>query len=282
MLVRGILFLSFLLASPLLAQTVPPAREGIAVTPATVVWRDAPASLPPGSQVAVLEGDPSAPGIFTMRVRVPAGAVLVPHWHPQHERVTILSGVVELGLGTVADRSKTVMYGPGSFYVNPPGAMHFLFFPENTEMQMTGIGPWEIRTPDDAPSRSAATGTLKLRSIEPAAGQVLTRSTEIVADVDYSIRGFREDSHYFTIAFESTIQGKSFGSEAPVIGFSPSVPAVSTLKKAAGRATVRAELHWVWGNAELKRPIRLRVFLHEKTSERTSRVIAWSDWIDYR
>jgi quercetin dioxygenase-like cupin family protein len=282
MLIPGILSLSLLLAGQAPAQATPPAHERIAVAPAAIVWRDAPPSLPPGSQVAVLEGDPASSGIFTMRVRVPAGAVLVPHWHPQHERVTILSGAVELGFGTVAERSEAVRYDAGSFYVNPPGVMHFLFFPENTEMQMTGIGPWEIRTPDAAPSRSAATGTLKIRSIEPAAGRVLTESTEIVAVVDYSIRGFREDTHFLTIVFESMIQGKSFGAEAPVIGFSPGVPAVATLEKAEGRATVRTELRWVWGNAQLKRPIRLRIFLHEKTSERTSRVIAWSDWIAYR
>jgi quercetin dioxygenase-like cupin family protein len=115
----------------LLATTMTPAPEApIAFTEDAIGWKDGPPSLPAGSKVAVLEGDPRADGMFTMRVRVPAGAKLAPHWHPRHERVTILSGAVELGFGSTADQSKTRRYGPGSFYVNPPRAMHYLFFPK--------------------------------------------------------------------------------------------------------------------------------------------------------
>ncbi|HEX2061445.1 MAG TPA: cupin domain-containing protein [Thermoanaerobaculia bacterium] len=118
----------------------------IAFSPDAIVWKDGPPSLPKGSKIAVLEGNPQQEGIFTMRVRVPAGAALAPHWHPRDERVTILSGAVELGFGSVADRTNVTRYGAGSFYVNPPKVMHYLYFPEETVMQMTGVGPWEIHT----------------------------------------------------------------------------------------------------------------------------------------
>ena len=118
----------------------------IALTPDTIAWKDAPPTLPKGSRVAVLEGDPKAEGMFTMRVRVPAGSQLAPHWHPRDERVTVLSGSVELGFGQIADRTKTKRYGAGSFYVNPPRALHYIYFPEDTVLQMTGTGPWEIFT----------------------------------------------------------------------------------------------------------------------------------------
>lgn len=120
--------------------------DPIAFAPPAIVWRDAPPSLPAGSRIAVLEGNPRAEGMFTMRVRVPAGAKLAPHRHPRDERVTVLSGAVELGFGTTAVRSKTRRYGAGSFYVNPPEVMHYLFFPKETVLQMTGVGPWEIIT----------------------------------------------------------------------------------------------------------------------------------------
>jgi quercetin dioxygenase-like cupin family protein len=120
----------------------------IAITPDTVVWKDGPPTLPAGSQIAVLEGNPREAGIFTMRVRVPAGAKLAPHQHPRDERVTILSGAVELGFGKTADPAATKRYGAGSFYVNPPNVAHYLFFPEETVMQMTGVGPWEILPAD--------------------------------------------------------------------------------------------------------------------------------------
>ena len=118
----------------------------IAVTPDTIVWKDAPPGLPAGSKIAVLEGNPKEYGLFTLRVRVPAGATLAPHMHPRDERVTVLSGAVELGFGSKADRSSTRRYGAGSFYVNPPNVAHYIFFPEETVLQMTGQGPWEIKT----------------------------------------------------------------------------------------------------------------------------------------
>lgn len=139
MLLRTLLVL--LAASAAFAQAP---DSAIAFAPEAIVWKDGPPSLPAGAKMAVLEGDPRGEGMFTMRVLVPAGSALPPHWHPRHERVTILSGAAHLGFGSVADRTKTVRYGAGSFYVNPPRTMHFLFFPEETVMQMTGVGPWEI------------------------------------------------------------------------------------------------------------------------------------------
>jgi quercetin dioxygenase-like cupin family protein len=120
----------------------------IGLTPEAIVWKDGPPTLPAGSKIAVLEGDPRAAALFTMRVRVPAGAALAPHWHPRDERVTILSGAAELGFGTVAEKTNVKRYGAGSFYVNPPRTMHYLYFPEETVMQMTGFGPWELFTTD--------------------------------------------------------------------------------------------------------------------------------------
>ena len=116
----------------------------IALTPDAIVWKDAPPSLPKGSKVAVLEGDPKVEGMFTMRVKVAAGAKLAPHWHPRDERVTVLSGAVELGFGETADPATTKRYAAGSFYLNPPRVMHYIYFPEDTVLQMTGTGPWEI------------------------------------------------------------------------------------------------------------------------------------------
>ena len=45
-------------------------------------WVDGPPSLPPGAKVAVLEGDPSKPGPFVMRARLPDGYKIPPHTHP--------------------------------------------------------------------------------------------------------------------------------------------------------------------------------------------------------
>jgi hypothetical protein len=50
------------------------------VAPASITWGDPPPSLPPGSKMAVLAGDPSKPGPFVIRAQVPAGYKVPPHW----------------------------------------------------------------------------------------------------------------------------------------------------------------------------------------------------------
>jgi quercetin dioxygenase-like cupin family protein len=110
----------------------------------TMQWRDAPPSMPAGTKIMVLEGNPAAEGLFTMRLKIPAGTVLPPHWHPRHERVTVLSGSIRVGFGDVVDESATTTFNAGSFYVNPPDSHHYVIFPEETVMQMTGVGPWEL------------------------------------------------------------------------------------------------------------------------------------------
>ncbi|MFL6248197.1 MAG: cupin domain-containing protein [Thermoanaerobaculia bacterium] len=144
-----------------LTLAMPPKPDApIAFTPEALVWADGPPSLPPGSKSVVLEGNPRADGMFTMRIRIPAGSALGPHWHPRHERVTVLSGTVELGFGSVANRANVVRYGAGSFYVNPPRVMHYIYYPEATEIQITGQGPWEIHTTDSAaPARKKTSST---------------------------------------------------------------------------------------------------------------------------
>lgn len=128
--------------TPAAAPAPPPMQPPIQIT--TVVWKDAPASLPAGSKIAVLEGDPKREGLFTMRVKIPAGARIMPHFHPQPERVTVLWGEARVGFGDQFNAAKTRRFPGGSFYVNPALSHHFLFFPRQTVLQITGEGPWEL------------------------------------------------------------------------------------------------------------------------------------------
>ena len=254
----------------------------IGITPEAVVWKDGPPTLPAGAKIAVLEGDPRAAGMFTMRVRVPAGAALAPHWHPRHERVTILSGAAELGFGSTADRAAVKRYGPGSFYVNPPRTMHYLFFPEETVMQMTGIGPWELFT-TDVERASASSGTVTVRSTKPAAGSPLTSKVE--ATVDYTIQNFHPDTFYLSIQFESTVPNQTFSATETVVSRSnvPSgPPRPKFLSTPTGTATASADFTNASRNPNLRKPVRVKVYLHEITGDMTSRVVATSDWIEFR
>ncbi len=117
-----------------------------------VEWRDGPASLEPGAQFAVLEGNPAEAGIFTMRIRMPDGYRILPHWHPKAERVTVVSGVFRLGAGDTFDAGATSPLGPGSYTSMPVGMRHYAIVEGETVIQLTSVGPWEInyvRAEDD-------------------------------------------------------------------------------------------------------------------------------------
>ena len=112
--------------------------------PDAIEWKEGPASLPPGAKVAVLRGDPTQPGIFTMRLKFPAGYIVSPHWHTQDEHVTVISGALLLGVGDKYDAEKVEKITPGMLMVMPATHRHFARFDQETILQLHGIGPWIV------------------------------------------------------------------------------------------------------------------------------------------
>jgi quercetin dioxygenase-like cupin family protein len=109
-----------------------------------IEWQDGPGSLEPGAEFAVLEGNPGEPGVFTMRIRMPDGYYISPHWHPGVERVTVISGVFRLGSGDELDAENTIPLEPGSYTSMPPGMRHYAIAEGETVIQLTSVGPWEL------------------------------------------------------------------------------------------------------------------------------------------
>jgi quercetin dioxygenase-like cupin family protein len=283
---RAAILITLLAASVLNAQTPPKPDPPIGLTPEAMVWTDGPPTLPGGSKMAVIEGSPKSDGMFTMRVRIPAGSAIPPHWHPRQERVTVLSGAVDLGFGSVANAGNTKRYRAGSFYVNPPRVMHFLFFPEATEMQMTGIGPWELQTSDiSVKAGETATATATVRTITPLPGSELTPSMTINAVVDYSIRNFKPSTYSLMMVFESATPNHTFGvgRTITVTGDRPlAPPRPNFLDNATGTVTLTQDLARVFSSPEFKRPVRVRIFVQEQIIESSSRTAGMSDWIEFR
>lgn len=121
--------------------------------PGDVDWRDGPGSFDPGSQFAVLEGNPAEDGVFTMQIRMPDGFVINPHSHPNVERVTVLRGTFRLGSGEQVDPQAATALPAGSYTSMPPGMVHYAVAEGETVVQLTSVGPWEINyaNPDDDP-----------------------------------------------------------------------------------------------------------------------------------
>jgi uncharacterized protein DUF4437 len=124
-------------------------------TPADVQWTDAPPILPAGAKAAVLDGDPSKPGIFTMRLKVPDGYRIMPHWHPVIERVTVLSGALNIGFGDTFDEAQGHAMPTGTYATMAAKVHHFAWATGETEIQLTTTGPWALIyvNPKDDPSK---------------------------------------------------------------------------------------------------------------------------------
>src|SRR6478735_6945168 len=73
---------------------------------ADLKWAAAPPGLPSGTKIAVLSGDPGKAGMFTIRLKFPAGLVIPPHHHPTDEMVTVVEGKLSLGMGDTLDKAK--------------------------------------------------------------------------------------------------------------------------------------------------------------------------------
>jgi quercetin dioxygenase-like cupin family protein len=132
-------------AAPAEASTAQSQAAGaVQFDAAKLAFRPAPPGLPKGVELAVLEGDPQQPGIFTLRLKAPPGFLLPPHTHPVDERVTVLSGSISVGFGTKLSRSSARKFTAGAFYVNPPGVPHYVFSDEGAIVQITGLGPWKV------------------------------------------------------------------------------------------------------------------------------------------
>lgn len=131
------------------------AKKFIEVTPAAMKWGPAPESLPKGAQAVLIEGDPGKPGFFALRLKVPAGYRIMPHTHPEAERVTVIEGTFHLGMGRRWDEKALKAYPAGSYVSIPTGHVHFAEFKEGGVIQLASLGPWRIDyvDPKDDPRR---------------------------------------------------------------------------------------------------------------------------------
>jgi quercetin dioxygenase-like cupin family protein len=140
-------------AAPLFAQSD---HMGEAAT--AVKWGPAPPFFAPGARFAVMQGDPSASGEYTVRLEMPAGYVIKPHYHPTDENVTVLSGSFAVGMGDTVKTGQASVLGSGGFVSIPAQAHHYAVARRKTVVQVHGMGPFAITylNPADDPRTVAS------------------------------------------------------------------------------------------------------------------------------
>jgi len=128
-----------------LQTTVRPHQTGQGVfrpvLPDEIDWKPFPA-FPPSVRLAVVVGQPSEPGPYTIRVRAPHGEKLMAHKHPEDRVYTVISGVFYIGLGDEFDASKLEAYPPGAVVILSGNTPHFHWAKSGEDVtQVTAMGP---------------------------------------------------------------------------------------------------------------------------------------------
>jgi quercetin dioxygenase-like cupin family protein len=122
-----------------------------------VQWK-AFAAFPPAARLAVLVGEPTKPGPYVIRVKLPGDTKMQPHRHAEDRIYTVISGVFYIGLGSVFDESKLTAHPPGTVIVLPGNQPHFHWAKSGEYVtQVTAIGPLglEYMDPTDDPRGGA-------------------------------------------------------------------------------------------------------------------------------
>ena len=103
-------------------------------------WKDYPGL--PGVTFTVVDGDPSKPGIYTIRAKFAPRTMSQPHWHPEARYVTVIKGTWWTGAGPKFDPENTVPVKTGGFSVHTAKEIHYDGAKdEEVIVQISGFGP---------------------------------------------------------------------------------------------------------------------------------------------
>ena len=113
------------------------------ILPSTVKW--SPSTATPGLESAWFVGAPEKQGIYAQRVRLPAGAKIAPHTHPDERFSVVLSGTIYVGFGEVFDEQSVAAIPAGGMYIAPAGVPHYVWAKDgDATYQESGIGPTAV------------------------------------------------------------------------------------------------------------------------------------------
>ena len=106
-----------------------------------------------GIKTTVLAGDPEKPGLYTIRLSVPAHTDIQAHSHRDDRMATVVSGTWYFAYGDHVDPKAFKTLPPGSFYTEPAGAAHFARTGDQpVTVYITGFGPTDttyVKASDD-------------------------------------------------------------------------------------------------------------------------------------
>ena len=139
---------NFAFAGGPMATAEKPAASHVIVTPVQLVWKP----LLPGSEVAVVSGDPDKKGgVYVIRIRTKGELKVPPHWHVTEEHITVLEGSFWMAHGEQFDASKLKELKAGAHSMMPAEFRHFGLHEAGNVIEVFGEAPFDVNfvNPED-------------------------------------------------------------------------------------------------------------------------------------
>jgi quercetin dioxygenase-like cupin family protein len=106
----------------------------------------------------IVSGDPTKPGAqYVIRMYNDPGFIVLPHWHPEDEHITVVKGQWYLGTGDTFDPHAMRELNVGDYALVPKHMAHFAWSKTETIILIHGIGPFQVTNTDAQQSLSGWT-----------------------------------------------------------------------------------------------------------------------------
>ena len=125
-----------------------PACHAAAPAPSVDGWR--PSRSTPGITFHDSLGDPRVAGPYLYRMRAAAGAAVGVHRHAGTMRIRVVRGRKFLLVGNPPEAQRVQVVRAGEVIVIPAGTWHVEWWEEDTEEEISGVGPLGTEHPPAA------------------------------------------------------------------------------------------------------------------------------------
>lgn len=117
-------------------------------------WQKGPDFLEPGAEMQPLEKE--SKGMSSIKIKLPEGYKIPPHWYKNKVRIDVLSGVFYMGSGKQIEKENAVPINAGEHRVLPPEMSSYGFVDGPAIIKLTTVAPWDIKyvNPKDDPRKN--------------------------------------------------------------------------------------------------------------------------------
>ncbi len=112
----------------------------VATNPDTTKWLPLKAAKR-GMRIVSLYGDPTKPGIYAYRLKMPSAYKMPPHLFGEKQMITVLKGTYWIGIGEKTDPMNLREFNAGAFFIVDGEAPRYTWARTEVIIEVVGEGP---------------------------------------------------------------------------------------------------------------------------------------------